>query len=219
VTYHFRVKAENSLGTTYGDDLSFLTFPIDYDGNVYHYVIIGTQIWMVENLKTTKYSNGDLIGTTVPATLDISGETAPEYQWAYDGNESNVAIFGRLYTWPVVTDNRKICPTGWHVPSDDEWTMLTTYLGGIYVAGGKMKETGTIHWKSPNLGATNESGFTALPGGYHSDDGSFTSIGGDGHWWSSTSTWYRYIWSNSVHINADYSLNPFGFSVRCLKDN
>src|SRR5512133_2727329 len=100
----------------------------DIDGNVYQTITIGTQVWMVENLKTTKYRNGDLIGTTTPASLVIEGESAPKYQWAYDGNESNVAIHGRLYTWYVATDSRNVCPTGWHVPSDAEWTVLTDYL-------------------------------------------------------------------------------------------
>src|SRR4029078_12512714 len=131
----------------------------DIDGNVYHTVTIGTQVWMVENLKTTKYRNGDLIGTTIPATLDISSESTPKYQWAYKGEESNVATYGRLYTWYAVADSRNVCPTGWHVPSDAEWTTLTTYLGGESVAGGKLKENGTVHWESPNTGATNESGF------------------------------------------------------------
>jgi uncharacterized protein (TIGR02145 family) len=220
-TYHFRIKAVNSLGTTYGNDMSFPTLSTvtDVDGNTYNYVVIGSQAWMKENLKVTRYRNGDLIGTTIPATLDVSSETAPKYQWAYDGNESNVAVYGRLYTWHAITDSRNLCPVGWHIPSDIEWTTLSTYLGGINVAGGKMKETGTMHWISPNLGATNESGFTALPGGYRSDNGSYTSIGLDGHWWSSTDTWYRYIWSNSITINSDHSYMPFGFSVRCVKDN
>jgi uncharacterized protein (TIGR02145 family) len=219
-TYHFRVTAVNSLGTVYGDDFLFSTLSTvtDVDGNTYNFVVIGSQTWMKENLKVTRYRNGELIGTTAPATLNVSGEAAPKYQWAYDGNESNAAIYGRLYTWFAIIDSRNLCPAGWHVPSDIEWTTLSTYLGGIYVAGGKMKETGTVHWVSPNVGATNESGFTALPGGYRSDNGSYTSVGGDGHWWSSTDTWYRYIWSNSANINRDHSSNPFGLSVRCIKD-
>jgi uncharacterized protein (TIGR02145 family) len=100
----------------------------DPDGNVYTSVTIGTQVWMVENLKTTKYRNGDLIGTTNPATLDISTEPTPKYQWAYEGNESNVVTYGRLYTWYAATDPRNVCPTGWHVPSDVEWTTLENYL-------------------------------------------------------------------------------------------
>ena len=100
----------------------------DIDGNVYKIIKLGDQWWMAENLKVTKYSNGDLIGTTIPATLDILGESTPKYQWAYDGNENNVSTYGRLYSWYAATDNRNVCPAGWHVPGDSEWTILTDYL-------------------------------------------------------------------------------------------
>jgi uncharacterized protein (TIGR02145 family) len=100
----------------------------DGDGNIYGKVIIGTQVWLTENLKTTKYRNGDLIGTTTPAGLDIYDEVTPKYQWAYAGNEDNVATYGRLYTWYAITDTRNVCPTGWHVPSDAEWLTLENYL-------------------------------------------------------------------------------------------
>ena len=113
-------------------------------------------------------------------------KATPKYQWAYDGNESNVATYGRLYTWYAVTDSRNVCPTGWHVPTDAEWTTLTTFLGGENVAGGKLKETGTTHWTTPNTGATNETGFTALPSGYRYIDGTFLTIFSMGIWWSST---------------------------------
>src|SRR5664280_630451 len=146
----------------------------DIDGNVYHQIIIGTQTWMVENLKTKRYRNGDVIATTIPSTLDISKEVAPKYQWAYDGDEKNVPDNGRLYTWYVLTDNRNVCPTGWHVSTDAEWTILVNFLGGDTVALGKLKEAGTLHWKNPNT-ATNESGFTALPAGNRPDN--FEGIG------------------------------------------
>lgn len=197
----------------------------DQDGNIYKTVTIGTQIWMAENLKTTRYNNGELIGTTTPAATDISGESTPGYQWAYDGNESNVASYGRLYTWYTVNDSRNLCPTGWHVPSDAEWTILTTCLGGESVAGGKLKETGTTHWQSPNTGATNETGFTALPGGLRYQDGTFDFIGGYGYWWSSTqhdppTTWERNIYYNFTSVLKEgYFLKTYGFSVRCIKDN
>ena len=196
----------------------------DIDGNVYHTVTIGTQTWMVENLKTTKYRSGDLIGTTAPSTLDYSGESTPKYQWAYDGNESNVATYGRLYTWYVVNDSRNLCPVGWHVPTDAEWTILTTFLGGKDVAGGKLKETGTTHWLDPNEGATNESGFTALPGGYRSYSGAFDYVGGNGGWWSATefdatSAWFRVMGYAGANVaRGDYN-REVGFSVRCVRDN
>jgi uncharacterized protein (TIGR02145 family) len=195
----------------------------DIDSNVYTSVTIGTQVWMVENLKTTRYRNGDLIRTTFPATLDISLESTPKYQWAYDDTESNVNTYGRLYTWYTVTDIRGVCPTGWHVPSDAEWSTLTTFLGGDNVEGGKLKEAGTIHWQEPNEGAINSSGFTALPGGYCKYDGSFYHFGSNGYWWSSTedstsSAYYRYIVCDYSVVARYYSSKRYGFSVRCLRD-
>ncbi|HZK93943.1 MAG TPA: fibrobacter succinogenes major paralogous domain-containing protein [Prolixibacteraceae bacterium] len=211
----------------------------DIDGNVYKTVTIGTQVWMAENLKTTKYRNGDLIGTTTPATLDLDSQDAPKYQWAYDGNESNVATYGRLYTWFAATDTRNVCPTGWHVPSDAEWTILSTFLGGESVAGGKLKEKGTTHWQSPNTGATNESGFAALPGGMRfpaSWSDRFTHIGISGGWWSNTYSygpsepngpsyndrWFRFLENTDSEVYRSNGGDGFtgcsGFSVRCIKD-
>jgi len=194
----------------------------DIDGNLYNNAVtIGTQVWMVENLRTTKYNNGDSIGTT---TSDIANESTPKYQWAYDGDESNAATYGRLYTWYAVADSRNVCPTGWHVPTDDDWTTLTTFLGGEDVAGGKLKETGTSHWLAPSTGVTNESNFTALPGGYRNFDGTFGYLPSRGFWWSSTehSTslgYYRTMSSIFYFVGRDGTNKQFGFSVRCLKDN
>jgi len=192
----------------------------DIDGNVYNTVTIGTQVWMKENLKVTKYRNGTAIGTT---TGDISGETSPKYQWAYDGNESNVSTYGRLYTWYAATDSRGLCPTGWHVPTDSEWTTLTDYLGGGSVAGGKMKEAGTTHWSSPNTSADNSSGFTALPGGSRNYGGTFYSIGFGGSWWSATeydtaNAWDRFLYYYGSYANRNYFGKNYGFSVRCVRD-
>jgi uncharacterized protein (TIGR02145 family) len=193
----------------------------DYDNNNYSVAEIGTQVWMTENLKTTKYLNGDLIGTTTPATLDISGESTPEYQWAYNGDESNVPTYGRLYTWYALTDSRNLCPTGWHVPTDAEWTTLTTFLGGESVAGGKLKETGTTHWYWAE-GVTNESGFTALPGGFrHFSDG-FKDFYNWGYWWSSTefdlSNVYLRMIGTGNNVYKGYIIKNVGYSVRCLKN-
>jgi len=196
----------------------------DIDGNVYKTILIGSQTWMAENLKTTKYRNGNLIGTTTPATLDIFKENTPKYQWAYAGNESPVATYGRLYTWYAATDSRNVCPTGWHLPTDTEWTTLTTFLGGESIAGGKLKEAGTSHWISPNTGATNTSGFTALPGGYRGVDGSFGDVGYAGTWWSSTEGNTYGAWTRTMNYYGTlgaFSYNykeTFGFSVRCLRD-
>jgi uncharacterized protein (TIGR02145 family) len=195
----------------------------DIGGNVYPIIIIGKQVWMKEDLKTTRYSNGDSIGTTTPTTLDITNEPTPKYQWAYDGNESNVEIYGRLYTWYAATDDRNICPTGWHVPTDADWSTLTTFLVGEYVAGGKLKEKGITHWKSPNTGATNESGFTALPGGYRYGNGTFYDIGGTGNWWSSTevstnNAWCYTMYNNLRNVNKHYGKKTNDLSVRCVRE-
>ncbi len=195
----------------------------DIDGNVYNTVTIGTQVWLKENLKVTKYRNGDVIGTTTPAASNISGKTASKYQWAYGGNENNVAVYGRLYTWYAATDSRGICPTGWHLPTDAEWTTLTDYLGGSTVAGGKMKEAGFAHWSSPNTGANNSSGFTALPGVYRKFSGAFSSIGYNGYWWSATESFATLAWNRlmdyddgSAYHGSSYRF--YGFSVRCVRD-
>ena len=136
----------------------------DIDGNVYNTVTIGTQTWIIENLQTTKYRNGDLIGTSSPSTLDIRSSVSPTYNWAYENKENNAEVYGRLYTWYTVTDSRGICPIGWHVSTDAEWTTLTNFLGGDIVAYSKLKETGDSHWIKYDTG-TNELGFNARGSG------------------------------------------------------
>ena len=224
--YYVRAYATNSFGTNYGKEYIFNTNSIlrvsDIEGNVYNTTTIGTQIWMAENLKTTKYNNGDLIGTTSPVSLDISSETEPKYQWSYDGDESLVATYGRLYTWYAVNDIRNLCPSGWHVPSNDDWTVLTDYLGGKSLAGGKLKETGFAHWFYPNEGATNETGFTALPGGFRYYQGNFNSLEVNGIYWSSTedgnSAWHRRIYFEFGGVSSSVYEKAIGYSVRCIKD-
>jgi uncharacterized protein (TIGR02145 family) len=193
----------------------------DIDGNVYHTVTIGTQVWMVENLKTTKYRNGESI------TYVGNGPWAYYGLGAYcdydlDINKSNT--YGRLYKWATINDNRKLAPTGWHVPSVSEWRVLTSYLGGESVAGKKLKETGTTHWEAPTSGATNETGFTALPGGYRDESSYFGYIGQGGYWWSSSFSGNGLAYHISMHRTTNAaSINDFGrmecgFSVRCVKD-
>ena len=174
------------------------TFTDSRDGKTYKTVKIHTQVWMAENLafKTDKGC------------------------WAYDDNQNNVAIYGYLYDWETA---KQVCPTGWHLPSDAEWTQLTTYLGGEGVAGGKLKETGTAHWKSPNTGATNASGFTAVPAGYRSGSGAFYGIGYDGDWWSSSEddtdgAWCRSLSYDSGGVGRSDGHESNGFSVRCVRD-
>jgi uncharacterized protein (TIGR02145 family) len=136
----------------------------------------------------------------------------------------HVATYGRLYTWYAVTDNRNVCPAGWHIPTDAEWTTLIDYLGGSTVGGGKLKETGTKHWWRPNTGATNESGFTALPGGKRNTDGSYSFIRLHGYWWSSEEYPTAGAFGRDMGYNYTWVLRNYGFtkrtgfSVRCIKD-
>jgi uncharacterized protein (TIGR02145 family) len=193
----------------------------DIDGNVYKTVNIGTQVWMAENLKTTKYNDGSAIPLVTDNTAWEALNT-PAYCW-YDNNETaNKNTCGALYNWYTVNTN-KLCPTGWHVPTREELTTLITYLGGESAAGGKLKEVGITHWKSPNAGATNETGFTALPGGYLHHAGTFFSIGSDGFWWLATEYDDTHAWNSSMHYNIinmkrQNFLKQNGFSVRCLRD-
>jgi uncharacterized protein (TIGR02145 family) len=178
---------------------------------------------MAQNLITTKYQNGALIGTTSPAQLDISGESNPKYQWVPGANEINVSTYGRLYTWYAITDSRNVCPLNWHVPSNSEWTTMVNFLGGESIAGGKLKEAGLIHFASPNDGATNESGFTTLPAGYRNSHGLFGGITDSGQFWTTTEfnaadAWSRSNWSGSTGVGNMYFVKSFGFSVRCIKD-
>jgi|ERR1035437_724123 uncharacterized protein (TIGR02145 family) len=210
----------------------------DIDGNIYHTVVIGTQVWMAENLKTTEYRNGDLIGTTTPATLDISGESTPKFQWAFGGNESNVAINGRLYTWYAATDNRIICPTSWHVPTDAEWVILTDYLTnngyGYQGSGNDIAKSmaATSSWIIAQTSGTpgkdqasnNSSGFNAFPSGNRYIDGQFGSIGYSGTWWNSTensltTAYKRQIDGNYSNVRRFDDGKQNGLSVRCVKDN
>ena len=192
----------------------------DIDGNTYKTVTIGTQTWMAENLKVTKYNDGIAIPNVTNNTAWRELTTGALCD--YDNTPSNSETYGKLYNWHAVNTG-KLCPTGWHVPSDAEWTELTDYLGGTSVAGGKLKETGTTHWASPNAGATNETGFTALPGGLRYNNGSFYNIGNHGYWWSAAenyavSAWYRYMYYNNSGVSRGNDNKELGFSVRCVRD-
>jgi len=198
----------------------------DIDGNCYETIQIGDQLWMAENLKVTHYNNGDEIA--YPSNADFGSFDEGQYG-VYDNDPSNADIYGNLYNWSVVNDDRGVCPDGWHVPSDDEWTILTDYLGGESVAGGKMKETGTIEdgdglWTSPNTDATNESGFSALPAGYrYYGNGYYINVGNYGYFWSSSeyysySAWSRILIYGGSNVYRSYGSKQYGFSVRCLGD-
>jgi len=196
----------------------------DIDGNIYKTITIGTQTWMAENLRTTKYRNGVAIPNVTDSTVWTSLTTGA---WCnYNNDASNVQRkYGKLYNWYAATDSRNIAPKGWHVPSDAEWSILTTYLGGEEVAGGKLKETGTFNWVSPNSGATNETGFSALPGGYcEGFDGTFGAVGMFGKWWCTTESGtgnplYRFLTYGYNWANRYDSFKTSGFSVRCVRDN
>ena len=191
----------------------------DRDSNVYNSVTIGTQIWMAENLKTTKYNDGTVIPNVTdgsPWQVLVTGA----YCW-FNNEITNKNTYGALYNWYAINTG-KLCPIGWHVPTDAEWTTLTTFLGGEMIAGDKLKETGTTHWLFPNINASNSTNFTALPGAGRGYVGTFFQLGYTGDWWSSTErgteAWgYELIGSNGYIYR-----NPFpkgnGFSVRCIKE-
>jgi uncharacterized protein (TIGR02145 family) len=204
----------------------------DYDGNVYQTVLIGDQCWMMENLKVTHYRDGNPIPiVTEAATWAVLSTGA---YCNYDNDEGNVATYGRLYNWYAITDDRNIAPEGWHVPSDAEWKQLELYLGMSSEwadaegwrgtnEGGELKEAGTSHWESPNTGATNESGFTALPGGDRASNGYFDEMGYSTNFWLSTEYFDNLAWRrmlNYTHssINRAYQNKRWGCSVRCVKD-
>jgi len=223
-TYHVRAYATNSIGTAYGEQKTFKTEDNSFidrrDGKVYKYVTIGNQVWMAENLAY-------LPSVVAPKTIDFGKGYKYYYVYGYYGTSvteakahTNYTTYGVLYNLPAALS---ACPSGWHLPTDAEWTTLTTYLGGEEVAGGKMKETGTAHWDSPNEGATNESGFTALASGDCYIE--FFSIGRKGSWWSSTLSedegtwnWIRYIYNDSSNVKRNKDSSIAGLSVRCVKD-
>jgi uncharacterized protein (TIGR02145 family) len=233
-TYYVRAYAINSAGTAYGNQQSFTTTTsgsgivsnpgsgVTYNGYTYSSVVLGNgQEWMSENLRTTNYRNGDPITTGLDdATW---GSTTSGAYAIYNNDNANDAIYGKLYNWYAVADSRHVCPAGWHEPTDGEWTTLTDYLGGAAVAGGKMKIIGTQYWLSPNTDATNESGFSGLPGGSRYGSGSFSSIGSGGFWWGSSQSSGAFAWNRDLYYgDGDAARNDFympsGFSVRCLRD-
>lgn len=219
-TYHSRIKATNELGTTYSNDLIFKTFIVaDADNNLYHSVIIGTQEWMQENLSTTHYNDGSSI-PLVSGNTEWGNLSAPGYCW-YNNDENNKVIHGALYNWYTVNTG-KLCPSGWHVPVNGEWITLANYLGGESVAGDKLKESGSTHWGDLNR-ATNSTGFTALPGGYRTEEGFFVNIGVNALLWSSSillpsSSYSAILYNNSSNLSRTGTMNTEGLSVRCLRD-
>lgn len=233
--YYFRLKADNAGVIKYGSDMSLTTTALrgfnitfnpglvygtiaDIDGNLYKTITIGNQTWMAENLKVTKFNDATAI-TFIPVATMWYSATSGGYSWY----NSDSLGYGALYNWHAAGSD-KLCPAGWHVPSDSEWGVLMTSLGGESGAGAKLKESGTLHWSVPNSGATNESGFSALPGGYRANVGTYNSIKQKGYWWSSTASsstesYYRSLGYNYNNTDRTSASKGSGFSVRCVKDN
>lgn len=230
-TYNYRVYAYNAAGNSlqYSNEISITTANggggnsvTDIDGNIYPTVQICNQVWTAKNLDVATYRNGDPISkVTDPAIWAALRTGAYCY---YNNDSANYApIYGKLYNWYAVNDPRGIAPTGYHVPSDAEWTTMVSCLGGEATGGGKLKEAGLSHWAVPNLGATNSSGFTGLPGGFRSEFGSFGSFSFNGGFWSSTedpttNARYRYLYSSYNNVYRGTYSKAYGFSVRCVKD-
>ncbi|MBN1414302.1 MAG: fibrobacter succinogenes major paralogous domain-containing protein [Bacteroidales bacterium] len=232
--YYIRAYATDKHGTTvYSSQKDFMTSFMDSrDGKMYRCLKIGNQVWMAENL------------AYLPAVSPPSSGSYTEpyyYVFGYYGSGvsaakalSNYSIYGVLYNWPAAMDGkassnynpsgvRGVCPYGWHLPSHAEWDELSFFLGGDSVSGGKLKEAGYAHWQSPNEGATNSSGFTALPGGSRNDDGDFEYMGGYGAWWSATenndiNSWYRVVGYGYLELHRYNYHKDYGFSIRCIKD-
>lgn len=186
----------------------------DVDNNIYNTVTIGSQIWMKENLIVTHYQYSGVI-SYAPGN-DTWGLSTGVY-CDYNNKLDSSLTYGRLYNLYAVQNNHKICPFGWHVPSDSEWNLLITNLGGPTVAGAKLKQIGIKHWASPNYNANNESGFTALPGGYRTNEGIYNKINYETYWWSSNGTAWG-VDFNSDDVSTNNFSGNYGFSVRCIKD-
>jgi uncharacterized protein (TIGR02145 family) len=237
--YYLRAYASNSSGTAYGNELVFTTkvagvtfnpsltygTVTDIGGISYKTIPIGQQVWMAENLKTSRLNDG----TTIPLVVSNSEWTniqTPAYCWFDNNKEVYENIYGAYYNWYAVSTG-KLCPAGWHVPSDAEWQQLVNFLGGNAVAGSKIKEAGTNNWSQSNKDATNSSGFTALPSGLRgSQDGLFDGQGTYGGWWSTTennpsplgAVWSRWIRGDTTLVLRGEIFKIDGFNVRCLKD-
>jgi uncharacterized protein (TIGR02145 family) len=238
-TYHLRAYVTNSTGTEYGDDIMFTTHITgvkfnpdlvygslaDVEGKLYKTITIGTQVWMAENLKTTRFNDGATI-PEVTGYAQWSDMTSPAYSWHNNNDSLYENIYGAYYNWFSVSTG-KLCPAGWHVPSDNEWQVLISYLGGDKVAGSRLKEAGTNNWISSNKNATNESGFTALPAGFRGAvDGTFAGQGDYGAWWSATemsqsvygTAWCRWVHGDTTLVVRNEVFKKDGFTIRCLKD-
>lgn len=195
----------------------------DIDGNTYQTIVIGSQTWMKENLKTTHFSNGDAIPTTSLATQN---DSTIIFQWTYNNDTTYLNTYGRLYSWYTAIDNRNLCPSGWHLPSDTEITILSNFVGGDNIAGNKLKESGTTHWLATTSDVDNASGFTALPAGFKGNSNVFVNINTSASFWTSTSFGSSAFPRGNVYnlqsgdslLHYGVAVSNCGMSVRCLKN-
>ncbi len=222
--YYVRAYATNSAGTAYGAQTLFTTGSnsvTDIDGHLYETVIFDGKVWMTQNLYVTKYNNGDAIPNITDKAV-WSTLTTGSFA-VYNNENNNVGTYGLLYNWYAVGDARGICPSGWHVATDAEWSSLSDFLGGKEISGGKLKSVGTTEWTIPNKGATNQSGFTGLPGGARGSNGNYGSIGAYGFFWTNTALSlqfanYYYLDYSTTALERSDSDKKLGLSVRCVRN-
>lgn len=204
-------------------DLTYGTVS-DIEGNSYATILIGGQEWMAENLRTATYRNGDPVQQVSDDTEWSQLNLTELGAWAnFDNDPALPVAMGKLYNWYAVNDARALCPAGWHAPSSTEWNTLIVELGGGAEAGGKLKSAGTQFWAFPNTGATNVSGFSGLPGGYRTADGSFAAWGAQGFWWtaqfsSAQNAWYHNLFFDGNGVGNASGSKRFGMSLRCVRD-
>jgi len=220
-TYYVRAYATNSIGTGYGAEWEFTTYGhvFDYDGNLYIGTVVGTQIWMTQNLKTTRLNDGTPIANVADSATWVN-LSSPGYVW-YNNDPVTYADYGILYNWFTVNTGM-LCPVGWHVPTEEEVNVAITFAGGPLVAGGYYKEPGTAHWQPPNTGAELDTEFGLLPGGVRTDLGVFVGIGTNGAWWTSTKITADPTGFSATYDSAAMTVNTvsekYGASIRCIKD-
>lgn len=234
--YYIRAYATDHLGTCYGNELKFKFYGkegtlTDIDGNVYHYITIGNQRWMVENLRTTRFRNGTVIPTTTPVDQPIASEWGmsfnPIYQWPAGGDESNVEKYGRLYTQDAMLSDL-LAPEGCRIPTNEDWDELYLYLGGNELAIPQMKDAGSMYWVNDTTARTNTSGFSAVPAGFRYLPGYFIGFGERAVWWSRTfiggfrqgcwciESYIKEIRSNSNQFHWSGESRDYAFPVRCI---
>ena len=220
-TYYVRAYATNSVGTGYGSEWEITTYGyvLDYDGNFYLGTVVGTQVWLTTNLKTTHLNDGTLIAN-VPDSATWVNLSTPGYVW-YNNDAVTYVDYGILYNWMTVNTGM-LCPVGWHVPTEAEANIAINFGGGPLVAGGSYKEAGTAHWLPPNTGASVDTGYALLPGGVRTDLGVFGGIQTNGAWWTSTKTATDPTGFNATYDSAAMTVSTssekYGASIRCIKD-